>query len=63
MQRSVEDEITVRIVYEGRAAKVILDEAKLKEIEEYYKSAPKKARMIIKSTRVKPLLKWKSFWR
>ncbi|MFN8387662.1 MAG: DUF3387 domain-containing protein [Anaerolineales bacterium] len=37
MQESVEDEITVRIVYEGRAAKVILDEAKLKEIEEYYK--------------------------
>jgi len=36
MQESVEDEITVRIVYEGRAAKVLLDEAKLEEIEEYY---------------------------
>ena len=33
---SVADEITVRIVYEGRAAKVLLDNAKLKEIEEYY---------------------------
>jgi len=36
MQESVEDEITVRIVYEGRAAKVLLDEAKLEEIEDYY---------------------------
>ncbi len=37
MRESVEDEITVRIVYEGRAAKVIMNEDKLKEIEEYYK--------------------------
>lgn len=37
MKESVEDEITVRIVYEGRAAKVLLDDTKLKEIEEYYK--------------------------
>ncbi len=36
MRESVEDEITVRIVYEGRAAKVLLNETKLKEIEEYY---------------------------
>ena len=36
MTESVKDEITVRIVYEGRAAKVLLDNAKLKEIEEYY---------------------------
>lgn len=36
MKESVEDEITVRIVYEGRAAKVLLNESKLKEIEEYY---------------------------
>lgn len=36
MQESVEDEITVRIVYEGRAAKVLLDETKLEEIEQYY---------------------------
>jgi type I restriction enzyme R subunit len=36
MQESVEDEITVRIVYEGRAAKVLLDETKLDEIEQYY---------------------------
>ncbi|OKP97653.1 type I restriction endonuclease subunit R [Paenibacillus sp. P46E] len=37
MRESVYDEITVRIVYEGRAAKVNLNEAKLKEIEDYYK--------------------------
>ncbi|OVE76753.1 type I restriction endonuclease [bacterium E08(2017)] len=36
MTESVFDDITVRIVYEGRAAKVILDNSKLKEIEEYY---------------------------
>ena len=36
MQESVEDEITVRIVYEGRAAKVLLDEEKLEEIENFY---------------------------
>ena len=36
MTESVKDEITVRIVYEGRAAKVLLDNAKLKEIEDYY---------------------------
>lgn len=36
MNESVQDEITVRIVYEGRAAKVILDNSKLKEIEAYY---------------------------
>jgi len=36
MAESVGDEITVRIVYEGRAAKVILDNGKLEEIEEYY---------------------------
>ncbi|WP_426124360.1 type I restriction endonuclease subunit R [Pseudomonas sp. PSPC2-3] len=36
MTESVKDEITVRIVYEGRAAKVILDNDKLKEIEGYY---------------------------
>lgn len=36
MTESVYDEITVRIVYEGRAAKVLLDNSKLKEIEDYY---------------------------
>lgn len=36
MTESVKDEITVRIVYEGRAAKVLLDSAKLEEIEDYY---------------------------
>ncbi|NMM50751.1 type I restriction endonuclease subunit R [Marinigracilibium pacificum] len=39
MQESVADEITVRIVYEGRAAKVILDNEKLQEVEKYYKKA------------------------
>jgi type I restriction enzyme R subunit len=37
MKESVDDKITVRIVYEGRAAKVLLNDEKLKEIEEYYK--------------------------
>ena len=37
MRESVEDKITVRIVYEGRAAKVLLQEDKLQQIEEYYK--------------------------
>lgn len=37
MLEAVYDEITVRIVYEGRAAKVNLNESKLQEIEEYYK--------------------------
>jgi type I restriction enzyme, R subunit len=36
MTESVKDEITVRIVYEGRAAKVLLNNKKLQEIEEYY---------------------------
>lgn len=37
MTEAVEDNITVKIVYEGRASKVYLDEAKLKIIEDYYK--------------------------
>ncbi|MGJ0312835.1 type I restriction endonuclease subunit R [Aliarcobacter cryaerophilus] len=36
MTESVRDEITVKIVYEGRAAKVLLDNSKLEEIEKYY---------------------------
>lgn len=36
MVESVEDEITVRLIYEGRAAKVILDNAELEKIEKYY---------------------------
>ena len=36
MTESVADDITRRIVYEGRAAKVMLDSAKLQEIEKYY---------------------------
>lgn len=36
MTESVKDEITVRIVYEGRAAKVVLDNDRLQEIEDYY---------------------------
>jgi type I restriction enzyme R subunit len=36
MTESVADEITVRIVYEGRAAKVLLNNSKLHEIENYY---------------------------
>ena len=37
MTESVADDITRRIVYEGRAAKVMLDNSKLIEIENYYK--------------------------
>ena len=37
MTESVKDEITVRIVYEGRAAKVVLNNSKVAEIEAYYK--------------------------
>ncbi|WMI70267.1 type I restriction endonuclease subunit R [Mangrovimonas sp. YM274] len=36
MKESVSDEITVRIVYEGRAAKVALQNTELEKIEEYY---------------------------
>jgi len=36
MTESVYDEITVRIVYEGRAAKVLLDRNQLDEVEKYY---------------------------
>ena len=39
MQESVEDGITVDIAYEPRAAKVILDSKKLKDIEKYYTEA------------------------
>ena len=37
MKESVADGITVNLMYEGRAAKVILDQKKVREIEEYYK--------------------------
>lgn len=36
MTESVKDGITVNLVYEGRAAKVVLDNSKVKEIEDYY---------------------------
>jgi type I restriction enzyme R subunit len=39
MTESVKDEITVRIVYEGRAAKVILNNSELQKIEQYYEEA------------------------
>ncbi|WP_201544626.1 type I restriction endonuclease subunit R [Psychrobacter sp. H7-1] len=39
MTESVHDEITVPIVYEGRAAKVLLDSRQLEEVERYYKDA------------------------
>lgn len=37
MTESVKDEITVRIVYEGRSAKIALQNSELEKIEEYYK--------------------------
>ncbi len=39
MTESVKDEITVRIVYEGRAAKVALNNSELEKIEQYYEEA------------------------
>lgn len=39
MTESIRDEITVRIVYEGRAAKVNLKNEELRKIEEYYEEA------------------------
>ena len=39
MTESVRDEITVRIVYEGRAAKMSLNNSVLKDIENYYQNA------------------------
>lgn len=39
MTESVRDEITVRIVYEGRAAKVALNNSELEKIEKYYQDA------------------------
>ncbi len=39
MTESVKDEITVRIVYEGRAAKVALNNSELEKIEKYYEEA------------------------
>lgn len=39
MTESVKDEITVRIVYEGRAAKIALQNSELEKIEEYYQVA------------------------
>lgn len=39
MTESVKDEITVRIVYEGRAAKVALNNSELEKIEQYYEQA------------------------
>lgn len=39
MTESVNDDITVRIVYEGRAAKVALKNGELEKIEKYYEEA------------------------
>ena len=39
MTESVRDEITVRIVYEGRAAKVAMHNSEIAKIEEYYQEA------------------------
>ena len=41
MTESVRDGITVRIVYEGRAAKVILENSELEKIEKYYDEVAK----------------------
>lgn len=36
MTEAVKDGITVNLVYDGRAARVTLDQAKVREIEDYY---------------------------
>lgn len=41
MTESVKDEITVPIVYEGRAAKIALQNSELEKIEQYYEEAAK----------------------
>ncbi len=41
MTESVRDEITIRIVYEGRAAKVVLKNSELEKIEKYYNDVAK----------------------
>ena len=53
MREAVEDEITVPIVYEGRAAKVILDSEKLKDIERYYDEAEEAIRLLAKVKKAK----------
>ena len=37
MTDSVKDGITVRLVYDGRPARAVLNDSKVQEIEEYYK--------------------------
>ena len=39
MTEAVRDGITVNLVYDGRAARVTLDQAKVREIEDYYAQA------------------------
>lgn len=41
MRDSIRDGITVRLVYDGRLVKAVLDSDKIKEIEEYYKECLK----------------------
>ena len=36
MTEAVKDGITVNLVYDGRAAKVMLNQDKVRQIEEYY---------------------------
>ena len=36
INESVKDEITVKIVYEGRAAKIVINNSKIAETEAYY---------------------------
>jgi len=43
MKESVQDNITVRIVYEGRAAKVLLERKSYKRLKNTTRNAPKKA--------------------
>ena len=66
MTESVRDEITVRIVYEGRAAKVILHNSELEKIEEYYEQAAEEGAneyQIEKSKKATATMKFQDFSR
>ena len=64
MTESVRDEITVRIVYEGRSAKVILDNSKLEEIEAYYAKCAEQgtSEYQINEIDILPMPKGRGFW-
>ena len=53
MTESVKDEITVRIVYEGRAAKVVLNNGELEKLRAYYEQRRRGGPTTTKSSKAK----------